>query len=612
MTKFSLACILSLSTLLCACSKSEHSRNIDPVDFSKVHIDDGFWSPRLDLHKRVTIPVCIDNIENRSGRLTNFDKAASGSGAHEGFFYDDSDVYKALEGFAYSLSLNPDPELEAKCDNWISRIAAAQRSDGYLDTWFQLARPGQEWTDMDKHELYCTGHMIEAAIAYAKATGKTRFMEVAEKMVDCAMRELGPGKKDWVSGHEEIELALVKLYNYTGERKYLQFADWLLGERGHGYGVYSGNAHPSDAVLTYYQDKQPVGELTDIYGHAVRAMYLYCGMADVASYTDNKAYLEALDRLWPDVVERNMYITGGIGQSAANEGISEDYDLPNAEAYCETCASIGMVLWNARMNWLSADAKYADVFERSLYNGVLSGISLSGDRFFYDNPLESYGDKHRSAWFGTACCPSNLCRFLPSLGGYIYGTSKDRLYVNLFISSSADFKLCGRDFSITQQTSYPWSGTSQLLLGSSTKADILVRVPGWSEGASFYRNGEEVFPKVEKGYAILEGPFRSGDVLEVSFPMQAYLVQADPRVKADVGKRAVQRGPLVYCAEQVDNPDFEKVNVKQNTTFSPSPAASLPWGILSLESSDGALFVPYFSWCNRGQGRMKVWLDLVD
>lgn len=596
----------------CACTDGiEAQRKIEPVAFSDVKIEDSFWSPRLESHKSVTIPVCIDQIENRTGRLTNFDRAAAGQGAHQGYFYDDSDVYKALEGFASSLVNNPDSELEAKCDDWISRIAAAQREDGYLDTWFQLARPGEEWTDMDKHELYCTGHLIEAAIAYYEATGKTSLLDVARRMVDNAMSVVGPGRKHWVPGHEEIELALVKLYTLTGEKRYLEFAHWLLEERGHGHGFYSGETNPSDFILSYYQDKVPVSELTDICGHAVRAMYLYCGMADVAALDAESRYKAVLDTLWADVVERNMYITGGIGQSARNEGITEDYDLPNAEAYCETCASIGMILWNARMNWMSGDAKYADVLERSLYNAALAGISLSGDRFFYVNPLESFGDRKRAEWFGTACCPSNMCRFLPSLGGYVYGTSSDAVYVNLFIGSKASFKMpSGRVFSISQECNYPWDGNVKFTVGSSNRADLMLRVPSWCDGVSFSVNGRSVKPEISEGYARICGPWKDGDIVEMNMAMDAELVAADPRVKADIGKRAVQRGPLVYCAEETDNPDFSAVSFSAGTSFSEQWESSLLGGVVSLTSDEGVKFVPYYSWCNREQGRMKVWIDL--
>lgn len=603
---------LILPLLLAVACTDSSTGAIEPVDFSSVIIEDGFWAPRLENHKSATIPICIDQIENCTGRMRNFDKVASGEGEHEGFFFDDSDVYKALEGFAYSLIQNPDPELEAKCDDWIDRIAAAQQEDGYLNTYFTLARPDDRWTDMDKHELYCLGHMIEASIAYWQASGKRKFLDVAERMTAHVMEVMGPGKMNWVPGHEEIELALVKLYRATGKSEYLELASWLLEERGRGYGIYSGNDKPDDSILTYYQDKVPVSELTDICGHAVRAMYLYCGMADVASYTGNASYVTALDSLWNDVVLRNMYITGGIGQSAANEGITEDYDLPNREAYCETCASIGMVLWNARMNRMTADSKYADIMEKSLYNGVLAGVSLSGDRFFYVNPLESEGDRHRHPWFGCACCPSNICRFLPSVGGYVYGTSKGTVWINLYIGNHASFEVDGKELELTMKTDYPWDGAVRLTLDKASSADLMLRVPQWCRTVSFTVNGEELAPELKKGYACLPGPWKAGDTVEMVMDMPVELVSADPRVKADLGKRAVCRGPLVYCAEEVDNPDFDAVRLSSSTAFSAAYEPELLNGAVGISSESGLRLVPYCTWCNRTQGKMKVWIDLEE
>ena len=328
-----------------------------PVDFSRVSIRDGFWSPRLEKLSDSTLPVCIDQIENRTGRIRNFENAAKGSGKHSGIFFDDSDVYKALEGISYSLINNPDPMLRRTADQWVAKIAAAQQPDGYINTYYTLTGLDKRWTDMDKHEMYCAGHMIEAGIAYLLATGDRTLLEVSTRMVGHMMNEFGPGKRHWVPGHEEIELALAKLYSVTGEPKYLEFARWLLEERGHGY----GRNEEGTWNAAYYQDSIPVSRMTDITGHAVRCMYLFCGMADMSMLSGDTVYRAALDRVWDDVVQRNMYITGGIGSSHQNEGFTEDYDLPNLEAYCETCASVGMVLWNARMNRLKGDAEYADV-----------------------------------------------------------------------------------------------------------------------------------------------------------------------------------------------------------------------------------------------------------
>ena len=598
----------ALAVLASCAGGASSDEAVSPVDFSKVQIEDSFWAPRLDAHKSATIPVCISQIEEKTGRMRNFEKVAAGTGEHEGYFFDDSDVYKALEGLAYSLIQHPDPVLEAKCDEWISKIAGAQQEDGYINTYFTLVRPQDRWTDMDKHELYCTGHMIEAAVAYLQATGKRSLLDVAQRMVDHAMTVIGPDGKDWVPGHEEIELALVKLYRVTGEQKYLDFAQWLLEERGRGVGVYGGFNEESDPeTLAYYQDTRPVRELSDIGGHAVRAMYLYCGMADVALYKGDEGYLQALDRLWEDVVLRNMYITGGVGSSYANEGVTEDYDLPNLEAYCETCASVGMVLWNSRMNRLRGESKYADVMERSLYNAALAGISLAGDRFFYVNPLESKGTHHRREWFGCACCPSQICRFLPSVGGYIYNTQGDNLWVNLYIGSTASFKLAGRDFTISQQTSYPWDGAVRLTVGSRSKATLRLRIPAWCKDVSFTVRGVAVEPALEKGYAVLPGPWKKGDVIEMTMDMPVRLDEADPNVKYDRGKLAVCRGPLVYCLEETDNQGT--YDLPLGGSFSSGFEPDLLGGVVTITSDNGQKFIPYYSWDNRAPGRMKVWVD---
>ena len=336
---------------------------IEQIDFSHVKINDNFWSPRLSKHVSATLPVCIDQIENQTGRIRNFENAAKGEGEHSGIFFDDSDVYKALEGMAYSLINNPDPELEKKADEWIDKFAAAHQPDGYINTFYTLTGLDKRWTNMDKHEMYCAGHMIEAGVAYYQATGKRKLLDVCIRMTDHMMSQFGPGKRHWVPGHEEIELALVKLYQTTQEQKYLDFAYWLLEERGHGHGT-MGDEGKWDPV--YYQDIVPVRRLTDISGHAVRCMYLYCGMADVAALKNDTGYIAAIDRLWDDVVHRNMYITGGIGSSRDNEGFTEDYDLPNLDAYCETCASVGMVLRNQRMNQLTGATKYINLLDHTI------------------------------------------------------------------------------------------------------------------------------------------------------------------------------------------------------------------------------------------------------
>ena len=605
-----LIALSSLAILCAGCKESnEPQKLITPVGFADVNINDSFWSPRLQKHKDVTLGVCIDQIENQTGRMRNFENAAKGEGEHSGIFFDDSDVYKALEGMAYSLQNIPDPVLEAKCDEWIDKFAAAQQPDGYINTFYTLTGLENRWKDMDRHEMYCAGHMIEAAVAYYNVTGKTKLLEVSEKMVQHMMSLFGPGKRDWIPGHEEIELALVKLYKTTGKKEYLDFADWLLSERGHGHGSYGDER---EWAPHYYQDEVPVREAKEISGHAVRSMYLYCGMSDVAAYTGDEGYIAALDRLWDDVVLRNMYITGGIGQSHSNEGFTTDYSLPNLDAYCETCASVGMVLWNWRMNQMTGDSKYIDVLERSMYNGALAGISLSGDKFFYVNPLESLGDHHRQAWYGCACCPSQICRFLPSIGNYIYGVSDDAVWVNLFIGSEASIDLGGKAVSLKQETLYPWEGGVKLTVGDAFNRQMRIRVPAWCKAFSLNVNGKAIdAPAVENGYIVLDGKWKKGDVVEFCMDMPVEVVAADPRTLEDAGLRAIQRGPIVYCIEGIDNPEYDTAHLSTATTFQTAFEEDLLCGVQTITATDGdevLKYIPYYSWDNREASPMKVWV----
>ena len=590
--------------------KEQPLKMIEQIDFSHVKINDNFWSPRLSKHVSATLPVCIDQIENQTGRIRNFENAAKGEGEHSGIFFDDSDVYKALEGMAYSLINNPDPELEKKADEWIDKFAAAQQPDGYINTFYTLTGLDKRWTNMDKHEMYCAGHMIEAGVAYYQATGKRKLLDVCIRMADHMMSQFVPGKRHWVPGHEEIELALVKLYQTTQEQKYLDFAYWLLEERGHGHGT-MGDEGKWDPV--YYQDIVPVRQLTDISGHAVRCMYLYCGMADVAALKNDTGYIAAMDRLWDDVVHRNMYITGGIGSSRDNEGFTEDYDLPNLDAYCETCASVGMVLWNQRMNQLTGDSKYIDVLERSLYNGALAGISLGGDRFFYVNPLESKGDHHRQEWYGCACCPSQLSRFLPSIGNYIYASSDDALWVNLYIGNTGQIRIGETDILLTQETDYPWDGSVKLTISTSQplEKEIRLRIPNWCKTYDLSINGKRINVSEEKGYAVIKD-WKSQDVIALDMDMPVEIVAADPHVKENFGKRAIQRGPLVYCMEEIDNPEyFDQIQLSPSTTFQTAFVSDILNGIKTIKTNgraQSATFIPYYAWDNRKAGKMRVWI----
>ena len=600
---------VAAAILCCAAScttETTQQKAMTQVGFENVRIQDAFWSPRIENNALHTIPVCINQIENQTGRIRNFENAAKREGLHSGNKYDDSDVYKAVEGVAYSLVNHPNPDLEKKMDEWIDKFAAAQLEDGYLNTYYTLTGLENRWTDMDYCEMYCAGHLLEGAIAYYKATGKDKLLQVATRMVDYMMETFMLADRHWVPGHEEIELALCKLYALNGQKRYLDFAYWLLEQRGKGY---SNLDRRYD--LKQFQDAVPVKDLREIHGHAVRAMYLFCGMADVASYIPDTGYMEALDSLWEDVTGRRMYVTGGIGVAYQKEGFSAPYDLPNYEAYCETCASIGMVLWNHRMNEWKGDAQYANALERSLYNGVLAGISLQGDRFFYVNPLASHGDHHRQEWYGCACCPSNVCRFIPSVGSYIYGTSCEALWVNLYIGSEATCKVGRKDVKVRMETGFPWNGESKLTFLSDMKGQLRLRIPDWTEGFTLSVNGESVEYQTECGYAVVERRWRKGDVVGIGAPMEVKAVAADPRVKADEGQRAIQRGPLVYCAEQVDNPEtFQEIAISEKTVWQTVPVDELG-GITRLvgsEKEQSVNLIPYYAWDNREACEMRVWL----
>ncbi len=611
-----LICII-LVTLLFFASALGQETHLEAVPFNQVSFKDGFWKSRLEAHAQHTLPVCIAQTRDSTERINNFKKAAGiMEGKHIGIYFDDSDVYKAMEGIAYSLINNPNPEYEALLDQWIDWIAKSQQPDGYLNTYFTLNHPEERWTDMEKHEMYCGGHMIEAAIAHYKATGKRTFLDVAIKFADHVDRNFGPGKKHWVMGHQELELALVKLHKLTDEERYLDLAHWLLEERGHGHGrgMIWDNPHYGPE---YCQDDIPVSQITDIKGHAVRAMYMFSGMADVASEMDVPEYVEALEMVWEDVAHRNMYVTGGIGSSRSNEGFTEDYDLPDKTAYCETCASIGMVFWNSRMNRMTADSKYADIMERSLYNGVLSGISLEGDLFFYVNPLESDGDHHRQRWFGCACCPSNVSRFIPSVGNYIYTQNDDEIFVNLYMANQAEIGLKETAVKLIQKTQFPWDGTISIEVNPAETAEfeLNLRIPGWCKAFNIMLNEKPITATLtEEGYLSVPNTWKPGDHMMLHLDMPVELVEADPRVKDKVGKRAIQRGPIVYCLEETDNKslDFNKVSINNRTTFNILPGTGIlnDMKILKAVSTDQVLsLIPYFSWDNREPGKMKVWVD---
>jgi DUF1680 family protein len=610
---------------------------IRPVPFTDVKVEDDFWLPRIETNRTVTIPFAIKKNEE-TGRVDNF---AIGAGRKEGRYqgrrFNDTDVYKVIEGIAYTLQVHPDPELEAYTDGLIELIAAAQEPDGYLypartaDPENPVPGAGPErWSRLKgSHELYNAGHMYEAAVAYYQATGKRAFLEVAVKNADMLVRTFGPDRRHDVPGHQEIEIGLAKLFRITGEKKYLDLAKFFLDQRGRPH---DGGLYPEDSPFAIYngreymQDHMPVLEQKEAVGHAVRATYMYAGMADVAALTGNEDYIEAIDRLWENVVSKKIYLTGGVGARHTSEAFGDNYELPNRSAYTETCAAVGNAFWNHRMFLLHGEARYIDVLERVLYNGLISGVSLEGDRFFYQNPLESGGGYKRSPWFEVACCPGNIVRFVPSFPGYIYAQKENSLYVNLFVQSRANVDLEGFPVQIRQETRYPWEGTVTITLDPSRegKFEVLVRIPGWalnrpvpSDLYSFLQepkqdirlqvNGKPYPLELKKGFACIDRKWKAGDSIELDLPMPVRRVSSHENVLDNRGKVALQRGPVVYCFEGADN----NGQVLDLTLADDSPLKTefLPDLLGGVEVIEGdAVAVPYYAWAHRGAGEMAVWI----
>lgn len=613
-----------------------------PVNYARVTVTDPFWKNRMETVAGSTINACVQYTENKTARIRNFEKAAAGTGKHEGIYYDDSDVYKAIEAIAYSLKTHPNPELEKNTDGWIDKIAAAQLPDGYLNTYYQLNGLDSRWTDMEKHEDYNAGHLIEAAIAYYYTTGKDKLLNVAIRLADHIDSTFRQSNRPWVSGHQEIELALMRLYHHTKKRKYLEMAEWFLDQRGRGHG--KGVIWDQWKDPEYCQDKLPVKQQTEITGHAVRAMYMYTGAADVAAVTNDTGYVRAMHTIWEDVVFRNMYITGGIGAQGKNEGFGVDYDLPNESAYCETCASVGMVFWNQRMHMLTGDSKFVDVLERSLYNAALDGLSLSGDRFFYGNPLASKGNHYRREWYGTACCPANIARLIASLGNYIYSYDQGSVWVNLFIGSSTSIPVQKGNLSISMTTGYPWNGETKIDITEAPKNKVALklRMPGWlkepapgglyayaNEGAEKFEillNGKAITYSTENGYAVVNRTWKKGDEVEIKTPMQVRTIRSQPELKQNNDRVALQYGPMVYCVEAPDNRETAwNFIVQDQSSFKVNFEKDLLGGVNTIAfdanilepSANGNSIVPvkktvkaipYFSWNNRGPQEMQVWL----
>jgi len=627
---------------------------IKPVAFTDVKLSDLFWTKRIETNRTVTIPASFARCEN-TGRVKNFEMAAVQKGKFcTKFPFDDTDIYKTIEGASYSLAVHPDPKLNAYVDSMITIVSKAQEPDGYLYTARTIdpLHP-HEWSGPERwvkeddlsHELYNSGHMFEAASAHYLATGKRNFLNIALKNADLLVTTFGPGKRHVAPGHEIVEMGLVKLYRIIGEKKYLSLAKFFIDERGKR--SYNKSSKDEWKNGMYWQNDEPVTEQQEAEGHAVRAMYLYSGMADVAALTGDKQYIEAIDRIWNNMVSKKIYVQGGIGAVPNGERFGDDYELPNTTAYNETCAAIGNVFWNERMFLLHGDSKYIDLLEKVLYNGLISGVGLDGKSFFYTNALQvtkSFThpalERQRSGWFECSCCPTNIVRFLPSLPGYVYAERNDDLYINLFVSNTAKVFIHNKPVMISQQNNYPWDGLLNFTIKPVTtdKFNIKIRIPGWvqneaipsnlysfekksNDNFSIKVNGKLVKCKVENGYAILSKNWISGDQIQLNLPMPVRKVDANAALTADAGKVAIQRGPIVYCAEWKDNTaSISDLFIPKNTSFEPNYQAGLLNGVTVLKAEaekeeshtkivvkTPLTLIPYFAWANRGEGEMKVW-----
>ena len=638
---------LLISLLLIAASINGQETSfypVNPVPFNKVHLQDAFWEGRTSTNKDVTIPVAFQRSEE-SGRIDNFRIAA---GLKEGTFpaerrgFDDSDVFKVIEGASYSLITDPDPALEAYLDTLIETIGLAQEPDGYLYTVRSIMGEGThrdtkkpKWMAVEEgsHELYNMGHMYEAAVAHYEATGKRTFLDIAIKNANHIDSVFGPGKLELVPGHQEIELGLVKLYTATGDERYLNLAKYFLDLRGHTH-----------ERRNYNQTHKPVTEQDEAVGHAVRAIYMFAGMADIAALTGNDAYLKAMDKLWYDIVAHKLYITGGIGSPGGAEGFAQKYRLTNYTAYCETCAAVANMLWNQRMFLTHGDSKYIDIIERALYNNVLSGVSLSGDLFYYPNKLESRGNTTRQQWFHTSCCPSNITRTIPSVPGYIYAQKDKDIYVNLFISSETKINISNNEVSLKQETSVPWGGSVKLILDPKTDGEftLKVRIPSWAKDrpvatdlyefvdepdseVSININGKPYTYASQKGYAIIKRKWSAGDVVMVELPYEVRKIKSNDKVKDNIGRIALQAGPILYCTEGKEYANGKATNLMlKDAPFSFEYRKDLLNGVMTIKGQAAQLFesengeilekpveftaIPYFGWSNRGGSEMLVWL----
>lgn len=639
---------LGILSSICAQEKTvvKSDYPITPISFVDVKFSDNFWAPRIKINEQITIPIALKHCYT-TGRVDNFKKAG---GLMPGYFsteltFDDTDIYKIIEGMSYSIQTYPNVELDVQMDTLIYYIGKAQEEDGYLMTARRAAQPGKmhKWLgekrwekDPDlSHELYNAGHMYEAAVAHYYATGKRTFLDIAIKNADLLVKEFLVAGLKYEPGHQIVEMALVKMYRTTGKKEYLELAKYFLDLKGNG--------ERGD----YCQSHKPVIEQDEAVGHAVRATYMYSGMADVAALTGNKQYLNAIDKIWENMVQKKYYVTGGIGARGHGEAFGDNYELPNMSAYCETCAAIGNVYWNHRLFLLHGDSKYYDVIERTLFNGLISGVSLSGDHFFYPNPLESEGQHSRSEWFGCACCPSNVCRFIPSIPGYVYAQKDDQIYVNLFVESETNIKLQNNNkVRLWQSSGYPWKGnvTINVEPQRSNDFDILVRIPGWALNRPVpsdlytYMNPTTLKPALkingktvdytvgENGYVTLSRKWKRGDKIELSLPMDIHRIIAHEKVAADKGKVSLERGPIVYCLEWSDNEgNILNAVLNDDVEITSSCQPDKLNGIVSLtmnaksasrdinnrikENNKSLTAIPYYAWANRGAGEMAVWIS---
>ncbi|MBF9238538.1 glycoside hydrolase family 127 protein [Hymenobacter sp. BT683] len=649
--------LLSTSGVAQTVKRSDYP--IQAVPFTKVTLTDNFWQPRLKTNTTVTIPASFQRCE-ATNRVKNFEMAAAKSGKFATVFpFDDTDIYKTLEGAAYSLSLYPDKELAAYLDVLIDKVGKAQEPDGYLYTARTIdpAHPHpwagpERWVNEREmsHELYNSGHLYEAAVAHYQATGKKSLLNIALKNADLVCSVFGSGKRSVAPGHEIVEMGLVKLYRVTGKPEYLSTAKFFLDARGQ-YKGYDPKSPDPFKNGSYWQDHKPVVAQAEAVGHAVRAEYLYSAMADVAALTGDKQLLTAVDSIWNNMASKKIYVTGGTGAVPGGERFGRNYELPNATAYNETCASVANIYWNQRMFQLHGHAKYADLIEKVLYNGLLSGVGLDGKSFFYSNAMQiknsasfAQTEPARAGWFECSCCPTNLARLFPSLPGYVYGQNGRDIYVNLFVSGSANLAVQNKPVRLTQANNYPWNGDLKFTVDQASTSDfnLLVRIPGWARDeaipSDLYRfaqpssakvvikvNGKPVAYQLKNGYAVLTRKWKKNDVVDMSLPMETRTVVAHPNVQDNVGKVALQRGPVIYCAEWKDN-DGKATNiiVPTGTAFTAAFKPDVLNGITELTATvpvvkvDGAsntistvkqtlTAIPYYAWANRGKGEMTVW-----